>query len=113
MDQTIGLGVLLSRRRLLGVAGLTLAAGCSAVATQSRAQPAAGCSVVIPRKSSQQDARFIAVATSTRRCGSCRFYQAPDQCLVVEGPVGADSVCNLWALRGGALGCAPDGPVRL
>ncbi|NEW91784.1 hypothetical protein [Rhodopseudomonas sp. BR0M22] len=113
MERTIGRVALLSRRRLLGVAGLTLAAGCSAVATQIRAQPASGCSVVIPRKSSQQDARFIAVAPSTRRCGSCRFYQAPDHCMVVEGLVGADSVCNLWALRGVALGCAPDGPVRL
>ncbi|MGX7741258.1 hypothetical protein [Rhodopseudomonas parapalustris] len=113
MDQTIALNVMLSRRRhLLRMARLLLAAGCAAAATPGQAQPA-GCSVVIPRKSSQQDARFVAVATSTRRCGSCRFYQAPDQCLVVEGPVGADSVCNLWALRGGALGCAPDGPVRL
>ena len=112
MDRTIGNDALLSRRRLLGMAGLTLA-GCTVVVRQSRAQPAAGCSAVIPRKSSQQDARFVAVATSARRCGSCRFYQAPDQCLVVEGPVAANSVCNLWAQRGGALGCEPDGPIRL
>ncbi len=112
MDKPIESAALVSRRRLLGIAGLTLATACTA-ATTGRAQPAAGCSAVIPRKSSQQDARFVATATSGRRCGSCRFYQAPDQCLVVEGPVSADSVCNLWAQRGGALGCEPDGPIRL
>ena len=107
----------LSRRALLKSAGTAAAAACLGVAAvPAQAQPSGGevgCSTLIPQKSPKDLARHVSHNNSYRSCGNCRFFLAPDQCVVVEGETSMDSSCSLWAQRGGPIGCRPDQAIRL
>jgi hypothetical protein len=104
----------LSRRALLKTAGTAAAAVCLGVAAaQAQQGGQVGCSTLIPQKSPKDLARHISHNNSFRSCGNCRFFQAPDQCVVVEGQTSNDSSCSLWAQRGGQIGCKPDHAITL
>jgi len=107
----------LSRRALLRTAGTAAAAACLGVAAvPALAQSSggdAGCSTLIPRKSPKDVARHISHNNSYRSCGNCRFFLAPNQCVVVEGQTSQESSCSLWAQRGGQIGCKPDQAITL
>lgn len=104
-------------RRLLLTSTLSTAAALMGAALAGTAQAQVlsqpGCSTVIPHKSTKEAARHTAFSNSYRRCGNCRFFMAPDRCIVVEGPTSPESTCTLWAQRGGQIGCTPDEPVKL
>lgn len=75
----------LSRRTAL-VGAVACVAGPLLVATRAAATP----------KVSQDCVHFSKVASGEHRCGSCRLFQAPSDCLVVQGPVSANCSCRIW-----------------
>jgi len=111
-------GDALSRRLLLqaglGAAGVACLGRSAAAEPPRMAQGGVPCASVIPKKSSQADARYSNQSWSGRSCGTCRMFLAPDQCVVVEGPVSQYSGCALWAENGNRrIGCIPDPIIRL
>ncbi|WP_041801658.1 hypothetical protein [Rhodopseudomonas palustris] len=108
----------LSRRKILTGAGFAAGAACLGLAVSAAAaQPGAGqigCSQLIPKKAAKHDVHHVARVNSFKRCETCRMFLSPDQCIVVEGRTNADSVCELWAIRGGGrIGCVPDQLIQL
>ena len=108
----------LSRRRLLqagaGAACLGVAWSDASAEEQRTAQGGVSCASMIPKKSSQADARYRSQVWSGQNCGRCRLFLPPDQCVAVEGPVATESGCALWAENGNRrIGCTPDPIIRL
>ena len=40
-------------------------------------------------------------AEGARSCQACVFFQGPDACQLVEGPVSATGLCDLWQSQEG------------
>lgn len=101
----------LTRRRLLEVpyacAVLAASGAVPALAQVTRPAPLSSenCLSVIPRKSSKEAAEHKEGRRSGTTCSRCRFFVAPDQCLVVEGSTTPESSCALWAEAGGKTNC--------
>lgn len=45
----------------------------------------------------QEAVNYRTAEDGTQSCANCGNFRAPDQCALVQGPVGAAGVCDLWA----------------
>jgi hypothetical protein len=77
-----------SRRAVL-TGGAALSVGAVMVATQAVASP----------KVSKDCVHFVQVATGDHRCGNCRLFRGPSECLDVAGEVTGDCSCRIWLPR--------------
>jgi hypothetical protein len=78
-----------SRRDLLRVLGLGVAAG---VARGARAQTAS------PAKATKAEADYQDAPKDIRMCATCQLFEPPSACKVVEGPVSPNGWCKLFAI---------------
>ena len=79
----------ISRRHLIGLSALGVAAGLG----RARAQQAPKIT-----KASKQLAGYIEKTPyATQTCVSCHFFIDPDDCEIVEGPVNPTGYCNYYA----------------
>ncbi len=97
-DDTNGAGELSRRRLLLSGA---CAAGASIFSVAAPVRALADIQPVIPKKASQEKAGYQPVATfgSWRKCSTCRHFEAPNACHVVEGVISPDGRCRLYVRR--------------
>lgn len=54
------------------------------------AQPAAG--QLLP----QDQVNYRTAQEGVQGCSNCANFRAPDQCILVQPPVGAAGMCDLW-----------------
>jgi hypothetical protein len=110
MNGDIGDGMVrrISRRRVLGAGACALGAallGATAASAQETspgaqepAKPAPKKDPLIPKKASQDKVAYVDSA-DWRKCSTCRYWEAPDACRVVEGPIKPDGRCKLYIRR--------------
>jgi hypothetical protein len=80
----------ISRRILLETAAASVfAASIDSVASRSMAQ----------QKMSKSDAKYQDKPQGNQRCDLCRFFQAPNQCQVVQGDISPSGWCTLFAAK--------------
>ena len=78
-----------SRRHFLhGAAALAGGAGLTVAASQ-RAQAQA--------KVSQTVVHYQATPKGSQRCDNCKFFEPPNACKLVQGPISPSGWCTLWA----------------
>jgi hypothetical protein len=82
----------LSRRRLLraGAYAVGAAALIGAVSSSAEAQT---------KKAAQKDAGYQESPMGGKSCSSCRQFQAPGSCSVVEGTISPNGYCRLYAKK--------------
>jgi hypothetical protein len=98
----------ISRRRVLkagvcalGAALLGAAAASAQEASpgaQEPAKPAPKKDPLIPKKASQDKVGYVD-SVDWRKCSTCRHWEAPDQCRVVEGPIKPNGRCKIYVRR--------------
>jgi hypothetical protein len=77
---------IMSRRGLLAV-GAALGVAPILAATSAHAGP----------KASKASVGFIETALGDHNCGACRMFRGPSSCLQVDGVIGNDCGCKIWA----------------
>ena len=82
-----------SRRGLMRGVGLAAAAG-ALVSAGFAATPAAAGS-----KFSQAMAKYQLTPKGAQRCANCSQFQFPAACKVVDGKIGPDAWCDLYAKK--------------
>jgi hypothetical protein len=105
-DYEDGMERRISRRRVLEAGACALgaallgaaAASAQEAATQDPAKPAPKKDPLIPKKASQKNVAYRDGA-GWRKCSTCRHWETPDQCRVVEGPIKPDGRCDLYIRR--------------
>lgn len=45
---------------------------------------------------SQEAVNYRTAEDGMQSCSNCQNFRAPDQCGLVQGPIGASGVCDLW-----------------
>jgi hypothetical protein len=79
-----------SRRYLFHQAlALTGAAGVIAVSAAAEAQT----------KAAQKLVAYQSTPKEGHACTNCQYFQPPNACKVVEGPISPAGWCNLWAQK--------------
>jgi secreted PhoX family phosphatase len=48
-------------------------------------------------KASKASVGFIETALNDHNCGACRMFRGPSSCLQVDGVIGNDCGCKIWA----------------
>ncbi len=80
----------ISRRDVFHSAlAIASAAGAIALSAAAEAQT----------KASQKLVAYQSTPKEGHSCATCQYFQPPDACKVVEGPIGAAGWCNLWAKK--------------
>ena len=80
----------ISRRRLLGVAGLVTGGGALVGAALTASTAAAQAKVT------QQLSNYQAKPNGDARCDGCSQWQAPSSCKVVQGEISPSGWCSLF-----------------
>ena len=82
-------GSCITRRRLVGLSALSVAAGFGAARAQQ-----------LPKitKASKRLAGYVEkVPFAAQTCVLCHYFIDPDDCMIVEGPVSPTGYCNYYA----------------
>jgi hypothetical protein len=61
----------------------------------------AGATPAFASKMAQAAVGYQATPKGDRQCSNCNFFVSPSSCKVVDGTVGADAWCKLWAKKAG------------
>lgn len=83
----------LSRRGVLmaGAYAACTAAALGVVASEAEAQ--------VAKKASHSSSGYRDTPNAGKSCATCRQFQPPSACAIVEGPISANGYCNLYAKK--------------
>ena len=84
-----------------GAHGFSRRAVLTSGAALSVATVVASAQAIASPKVSKDCVHFVKVATGDYRCGNCRLFRAPSECLDVAGEVNGDCSCRIWLPRVG------------